>query len=107
MKQVLIIETRDAADHTDPARMAELAAGMTQIGVPATMFLTENAVFSARSGHPCPLDAALSAGVRIAADRFALDERGIPQDQLREGVSIQDVELIVDELIDGATVMWR
>jgi predicted peroxiredoxin len=71
------------------------------------MFLTENAVFSAREGHPCPLDAALSAGVQIAADRFALDERGIPRDQLREGISVRDIELIVDELIDGATVMWR
>jgi hypothetical protein len=107
MKQILIIETRDSADHKDPDRMAEFAAGMVRIGVPATIFLTENAVFSATNGAPSYLDAALSASVRIAADRFALDERGIPSDRLREGIAVADVGLIVDGLLDGATAMWR
>jgi predicted peroxiredoxin len=107
MKAVLIIETRDAADHKGPARMAELAAGMCEIGVPATIFLTENAAFAARRGPESPLDAALSGGVQVAVDEFALKERGIGEDQLRDGIAVRDVDLIVDGLEVGATLIWR
>ena len=41
MRELLIIETRDAADHKDPARMTELAVGMTKEGVPATIFRSQ------------------------------------------------------------------
>ena len=107
MKELLIVETRDGADHKDPERMAELAAGMSRIGIPATLFLTENGAFAARSGHPLALDDAMSAGVRIAADTFALGERGIPAGQVRDGIIVDTVGLVVDALDRGATVMWR
>lgn len=107
MKELLIVETRDAADHADPARMADLAVGMSRAGVSATLFLAENGVFAARRGHPLPLAEAMSAGIRIAADRFALDERGIRADQLRDGIEADGVGLVVDALDRGATVMWR
>ena len=107
MRELLIIETRDAADHKDPARMTELAVGMAREAVPATIFLTENGAFEARSGRDSPLDQAMSQGVRVAVDRFALEERGIDPETLRTGVSVEDVDLIVDRLADGACVMWR
>jgi predicted peroxiredoxin len=107
MQELYIVETRDAVDHTEPARMAELAAGMSRIGVPATLFLAENGAFAARLGHQCPLDEALAAGVQVAVDGFALDERGIGADQLRDGISVEGVDRIVDALERGATVMWR
>ena len=107
MRELLIIETRDAADHKDPARMTELAVGMAKAGVPATIFLTENGVFAARKMPKAGLDDAIARGVRIAADRFALEERGIDPAGLQPGVSIEAVDLIVDQLADGACVMWR
>ena len=107
MKELLIVETRDGADHKDPSRMAQLAADVSRGGIPATFFLTENGVFAARAGHPLGLGEALSAGVRIAADTFALRERGIAEGQLRDGITADGVALIVDALDRGATVMWR
>jgi hypothetical protein len=107
MKELLIVETRDAAEHKDPERMAELAAGMAEAGVPATMFLAENGVFNALGVVPGPIDRALAAGVSVAADAFALAERGIRDDQLRNGVTVGDVDLIVDKLGASASVIWR
>lgn len=107
MRELLIIETRDAADHKDPARMAELAAGMHRMGIPATIFLAENGAFNARGNGEPGLAAAISEGVNVAVDRFAMDERGIGEKQLTKGISVADIELVVDRLADGACVMWR
>jgi hypothetical protein len=106
MKELMIVETRDAAEHRGPQRMAELAAGMRSAAVPTTIFLTENAVFAARSGQHL-LDAPMKAGAAVAADGFALKERGIAADELRQGVSVADVGLIVDGLAAGCNVIWR
>ncbi|MGH6730040.1 MAG: hypothetical protein ACREBK_07785 [Sphingomicrobium sp.] len=107
MREYLIVETRDAADHKDPQRMTELAVGISKTGAPVTIFLAENGVFAARKGLENPLDEALASGVRVAVDRFALDERGIKPGALRSGVAVEDIELIVDHAAAGACVMWR
>jgi hypothetical protein len=49
----------------------------------------------------------MKAGAAIAADCFALKERGIAADELRQGVSVADVGLIVDRLAAGCNVIWR
>ena len=103
----MIVETRDAAEHRGPARTAELAAGMQNEGIPSTIFLAENAVFAARRGSDSPFDGAIAKGVAVAADGFALKERGITPGELRKGVSVSDVGLIVDKLAGGTSVMWR
>ena len=107
MRALLIVETRDCAEHRGPGHMAELAAGMVKAGVPATIFITENAVFGGRSGSESPFKKAVSGGVSVSADRFALDERAIPADDLQSGIQPADVDVIVDHLAAGACVMWR
>ena len=107
MRELLVVETRDAAEHRDPARVMELVAGMHRNGIPATVFLTENAAFNARSGAFGAVDEAVSKGITIAVDRFALEERGILEDQLSAGIAVADVGLIVDRLRSGSCVMWR
>ena len=107
MRSLLIVETRDCAEHRGPGQMAELAAGMVKAGVPATIFITENAVFAGRSGSESPFKKAVSGGVSIIADKFALDERAIPADDLQSGIQPADVDVIVDHLAAGACIMWR
>lgn len=106
MKELLIVETRDAADQRGPGRMAELAAGLSRRGVKATILLAENAAFNARRGGD-RLAAAMRAGVEVAVDRFALEERAIPTDRLANGVAACTVDLVVDRLAAGACVIWR
>ena len=107
MHDVMIVETRDAAEHRGPDRMAALAIGLSQEGVQATIFLTENAVFAARRGSRSALDEALARGVTVAADRFAIEERAIPIEELRDGIATSEVSLIVDRLAAGSAVLWR
>lgn len=106
MENLLIIETRDAAEHRGPERTMELAMGMQAAATSTAVFLTENAVFSARRGLGL-LDQALQGGLSIAADEFALAERGISATELLEGIIVADVGLVVDHLAAGASVMWR
>ena len=106
MRELLIIETRDAADHKDPARMADLAVGMVRTGVPTTIFLAENGAFNARGGA-MSLDSVIAEGVRVVVDRFALDERAISEAALAGGIVVGDVGLVVDHLVSGASMMWR
>jgi hypothetical protein len=40
-------------------------------------------------------------------DEFALQERGITADELRDEISVADVGLVVDRLAAGSCVMWR
>jgi len=106
MRELVIIETRDAADHRDPERMADLAVGMARIGVPTTIFLAENGAFNAR-GRALRLESAIAEGVRVAVDRVALAERAIDPAALTEGIAVADVDLVVERLAGGAPVMWR
>ena len=106
MQQLLIVETRDLAASGDAERMVELAAGMTGQSVPAAILLAENAAFSAHRDSRDYLGPAISAGVRVLADRFALDERGIRPEDLRPDVGIADIDIVVDYLAAGASVIW-
>jgi hypothetical protein len=107
MKELLIVETRDAAEHHGPERMTELAEGMVQAGVPTGIFLTENAVFAVRGPAEGPFAGAMAGGVSVTADLFALNERGIEGEELHGGIETSDVDLIVRRLATGACVMWR
>ena len=107
MRHLLIIETRDAAEHHGPADSAGLARAMTRAGVPSTIFLTENGAFNASRGGPCPFDAAIPEGVEVQVDGSALSERAIALDALSAGIGVADIAIIVDHLINGSQVMWR
>ena len=107
MRALLIVETRDCAEHRGPGQMAELAAGMVKVGVKATIFITENAVFGGRSGSDGPFRKAVDGSVSVIADQFALDERAIHVDDLHSGIQQAGVDAIVDHLAAGSCIMWR
>ena len=107
MRELLIVETRDAAEHRGPERMVELAAGMVRVGVPATIFLTENAAFAARHRPDGLAASAIAAGVAVAVDRFALHERAIAETELESGVEPSSIDIVVEHLAVGNCVMWR
>ena len=107
MRQFLLIETRDAADHHGAAEAFELAIGIAGTGASCAMLLAENAAFSARRGAPSPIEAAISAGVEIRVDRFAMAERAISDDELKPGIAVGGPDFVVDHLLDGSRVIWR
>ncbi len=87
--------------------MGRLAAAVQGDGVPTAIFLADNGVLGARQGAQSAVEEWLQAGVSVAADRFALAERGIPDTDLMPGVAPADLELVLDRLVFGASVIWR
>ena len=107
MKDLMIVETRDPTAHGDVDWMGRLAAAAQADGVPAAIFLADNGVLGARQGARSAVEEWIQAGVSVSADRFALAERGIPEARLLPGVTPADLDLVLDRLVFGASVIWR
>jgi predicted peroxiredoxin len=107
MRELLIVETRDADEHRGPERMVDLAAGMVSSGVPSTIFLTENAAFAARRRPEGLAASAIAAGVSVAVDHFALQERAITETELESGVDPSSIDMVIEHLSRGNCVLWR
>jgi predicted peroxiredoxin len=108
MAKYLLIESRDPFDNSVVARQYELAVNLVQDGNEVTMFLVQNGVLPARPGSCSTLlsNAAL-AGVQVLADDFSLRERGIPANQLAEGVQSAPLSVVIDQLADGRKAIWH
>ena len=86
----------------------ELARDVAAAGNEVALFLVENGAFLARAGVCNDLLAQLrEAGVAIHADAFALDERGIADDKLAEGVTRSELSVVIDHLAAGRKVSWH
>ncbi len=108
MKNYLIVETRDLLETRDTEWTGALACKLARNKAEATVFLTENGVLAARAAYDATmLRQCLKKGVRVFADSFALEERGIALCDLAKGVEVADIGLVTDRMIKGATVLWR
>ncbi len=110
MTRYMIIETRDPHDARDFAWMAELACNLQRNGAATSVVLAENGVFAAlRAGETSAsaLRVLTDAGCEVLADGYALRERGIRDTDLASGVSSVDLNVVVDALEAGFSVLWR
>src|SRR6516165_1674144 len=100
MAEYLLIESRDPFESNDVGYYYDLARGLAEAGNGVTLFLVQNAVFTARPSAEAPkLRALASSGVKILADDFALRERGITK--LSDSVQAAPIEIVVDRLEAG------
>jgi hypothetical protein len=53
------------------------------------------------------MDALKADGVAVVADRYALRERGIGENELAEGVIGAELGIVIDWLGAGARIFWR
>jgi hypothetical protein len=108
MKRYMIVETRDPHEARDVEWMAELALNLARSGAPAALVLAENGVFAGRAGASAPaLRKLIDAGCEVFADRYALRERGIRDVDLAKGVKAAELDIVVEALEAGVSVMWR
>ena len=106
MTEYLLIESRDPFEANDVGYYFELARGLVEAGNQVTLFLIQNAVLAARPAAQAPqLRALISSGIKILADDFALQERGITK--LLDGVDIAPIEIVVDHLEAGHKTLWH
>jgi predicted peroxiredoxin len=106
MAKYTIIESRDPHEGDDFARRLapSLASGDDEV----SLFLVDNGVFAARKGVAAELLESLkSVGVKVFADEFALDERGISGENLADAVTPTSLETLVDHLAEGRKTFWH
>jgi sulfur relay (sulfurtransferase) complex TusBCD TusD component (DsrE family) len=106
MAEYLLIESRDPFESNDVGYFYELAQGLVESGNQVTLFLAQNGVMSARpSKHSAALGALARSGVKVLADDFSLQERGITK--LAEGVASAAIDVVVDHLAAGHKTLWH
>lgn len=108
MAEYLLIESRDPFNSGDCGQFLELAEGLSRAGHAVTLFLVENGVLPARGGARAGRLPVLAAnGVAVYADAFALQERGISPNRLIAGVKPAPLDLVVEQLAQGAKALWH
>jgi sulfur transfer complex TusBCD TusB component (DsrH family) len=106
MADYLLIESTDLFESSDANFTCDLARGLVEAGNQVTVFLVQNAVLAVRPLARSPaLRSLLGSGVKLLADDFALQERGITK--LLDGVNVAPIETVVDRMEAGDKTIWH
>jgi sulfur relay (sulfurtransferase) complex TusBCD TusD component (DsrE family) len=116
MADYLMIESRDPFESADVGAFLDLAEGLAKKGSEVTLFLVQNAVLATRHGVEAgfphnllrrSLAALASNGVKVLADSFSLQERGISPNRLIAGVTVAPLSTVIDHLAAGRKALWH
>jgi predicted peroxiredoxin len=108
MAKYVLIESRDPFETNGVGFCRDLASRLAKQGDEVTLFLVQNGVLPARaSANGVGLSALAEAGVRILADSFSLNERGIAAHALASGVESAPLDVVIDAMADGGKVLWH
>jgi sulfur relay (sulfurtransferase) complex TusBCD TusD component (DsrE family) len=108
MADYILIESRDPFDSAEASRFLDLAEGLVKEGSEVALFLVQNAVLAARHGARSPALAALAAnGVKVLADSFSLQERGISPNRLLGGIAVAPLSAVIDYMAAGRRALWH
>ena len=104
----LVVESRDPFESHGFARRCELAAALIAEGASVTVFLVENGVIAARAAARLrEIEQLAKSGVVVLADEFSLRERGIAQSELAAAVKRVGLDVVVEQMLAGAKVLWN
>jgi predicted peroxiredoxin len=108
MADYILIESRDPFDSAEAGRFLDLAEGLAKEGSEVALFLVQNAVLGARHGaHSAALAALASNGVKVLADSFSLQERGISPNRLLAGIAVAPLSAVIDYMAAGRRALWH
>jgi sulfur relay (sulfurtransferase) complex TusBCD TusD component (DsrE family) len=108
MADYILIESRDPFDSAEAGRFLDLAEGLAKEGSEVALFLVQNAVLAARHGAQSAALAALAAnGVKVLADSFSLQERGISPNRLLAGIAVAPLSAVIDYMAAGRRALWH
>ncbi len=105
MAKYFLIESQSPFDYPEVTNNYNLASDLAAAGNDVTLFLIENGVLAARSAVASQ-GLTNIAPVKLLADGFSLDERGIDTTELGAGIEVSGVTSIVDAMSQGQKMMW-
>lgn len=107
MSDYLLIESRDVFESATVNQDYQLAKDLANAGHKVTLFCVQNGVLAMRKSiTPAALTDLPGRGIVLLADDFSLQERGILEDELPDGVEIAALDIVVDQLASGARTLW-
>jgi predicted peroxiredoxin len=107
MAKYLLIESRDRFESQDDSYW-QVALDLRKAGNDVTLFFVQNGVLTTRRGPKTEgLSEIKDAGVTVLADDFSLRERGITKDRMVEGIEISPLDIVIDQMADGAKTIWH
>lgn len=108
MSSYLLVETRDPFESNDTERFWALAEGLADQQNDVVVYLAQNAVMATRQASTKESRLRQLAGkTTVLADDFSLRERAIAAGDLAEGVSVANMDRLVDLVTDGRKVLWH
>ncbi|MDJ0510191.1 MAG: DsrE family protein [Crocosphaera sp.] len=105
MAKYFLIESQSPFDYPEVNNNYNLASDLAAAGNDVTLFLVENGVLAARSAVASQGLTNLGS-VKLLADEFSLDERGIDRTELGATIEVSTVTSIVDAMSEGQKMMW-
>lgn len=109
MSQYLLVETKGPADGGDYA--FELGRQLREARHDVTIYLLQDGVFTARrtwKAGATLVAGAERSGVKLLADAVSLRQRGVLGDRLAKGVSVAEMNDLVDLLMDRSDkAIWH
>jgi hypothetical protein len=107
MASYLLIQSRSPWEAGDGARhVAWLARDLDAAGHDVTLWLVQNGVLAARAAAEDRAGLASLGRVRVLADDFALRERGIQVEAMRQGIEPCSIDQVVAMLASGFKALW-
>lgn len=108
MSRYLFIQSQDPFTEVRSRAQFDLAHRLVTAGHEVRLLLVQNGVSAARSGASCDgFDALVDSGVKIDADRFSMQQRGLPTEALKRGIGSAELDTVIDALLAGDKVIWN
>lgn len=108
MKSYLFIQSQDPFTARSAERDYALAQSLGKAGNSVRVLLVQHGVMIAREGAVNnTFEKLLAAGIPVFADTYALAERGIDVSDVRNGIAVSELDLVVQALLAGDNVIWH
>ena len=112
MSTYVFIESRDPFASRDAAFVGDTAISLQQLGHDVIVFFVQNGVFAVRTKAAGAAGGRLAelaeAGVRLLADDFSLDERGIKPAEMEPAIHRSSIDALVTCMIQEDTkAIWH
>jgi sulfur relay (sulfurtransferase) complex TusBCD TusD component (DsrE family) len=108
MKSYLLIQSLDPFTTRTAERDYALAQSLHKAGNSVRVLLVQNGVMITReAAASIAFERLVATGIPVFADIYALAERGIDAADVRNGIAVAELDLVVQALLAGDNVIWH
>lgn len=109
MNSYLLIESQDHFESLRVNEFYQMAIQLKENNNEVVLFILQNGVFSFRKSvrNNNLINSLIKKDIPIFIDEFSIRERGIPKQNITDGIIISSLEVILELLIKKCKVIWH